>query len=95
MSDFFSSSTFQAGAGLLVLCVLTSLAFRLMSSWRDYAAQDREDACDLLANLEEMRLKGDITDEEFRTMKARAHSHLLNSATDDDSPPTEEESAST
>ena len=80
---------------MLVLCVLTALAFRLMSSLHDYADEDREQACDILAKLREMHLKGDITDEEFRTMKARTHSHLLDSTIDEDSPPKQEESPST
>ena len=94
MSDFFSSPTFQAGVGLLVLSVLIALAFRAVSSWRDYAADDQLMAEDILANLEEMRLKGDITDEEFRTMKARTHSQLVEARNDEDSPPNQEESSS-
>lgn len=94
MSDSFSSPTFQAGIGLLVLSVLIALAFRVMSSWRDYTAEDQLKAEDVLANLEEMRLKGDITDEEFRTMKARTHSQLVDAKHDEDSPPKQEESSS-
>ena len=80
---------------MLVLCVLTALAFRLMSSLHDYADEDREQACDILAKLEEMHVKGDITDEEFRTMKARTHSQLLGTKNDNDSPPKQVESTST
>jgi uncharacterized membrane protein len=77
MSDFFSRATIHAGFGLLVLCIVIASAFRLMSSFRDYADEDQERACDILANLQEMHLKGDITDEEFRTMKARTHLRSL------------------
>ncbi len=95
MPDFISDPTFQAGSGLLVVCVLIGLAFQIVSRFRDYADEDRELTEDILANFEEMRLKGDITHEEYRTMKARAHSHLLDSTTDEDSPPKPEESSST
>ena len=77
----------RAGIGLLILSVLSALAFRLMSSLRDYADEDRDQACDILAKLEEMHLKGDITDKEFRTMKARTQSQLLGTTNDADSPP--------
>ena len=92
---YFQRSNLSGCIGLLVLSVLSALAFRLCQGLRDYADEDREQACDILAKLEEMHLKGDITDEEFRTMKARAHSHLLDSTNDKDSPPKSEESTST
>ena len=45
----------------------------LVSIFRDYAAEDREDPPKGIANLEEMHAKGDISDEEFRTIQSRSH----------------------
>ncbi len=79
MPDFFTSPAVQAGAAVLVLCVLTAVGFYVVSIFRDYAAEDREDPPKGIANLEEMHAKGDISDEEFRTIQSR--SHQLSTAT--------------
>ena len=73
MPDFLTTPTAQAGFAVLILCVLIALGFYLVSSFRDYAADDREVAPDVLANLQEMHRKGDISDEEFRTIQATTH----------------------
>ena len=73
MPDFLTTPTAQAGFAVLILCVLIALGFYLVSSFRDYAADDREVAPDVLANLQEMHRKGDISDEEFRTIQSRSH----------------------
>jgi hypothetical protein len=75
MSDLLASPVVQSGAAVLILCVLTVAAFYVVSSYRDYVAEDQEVASDALANLREMHRNGDITDEEFRTIKARTQ-HL-------------------
>jgi hypothetical protein len=72
MSDWLKDPNVQLAAGLAILCILTTVGFSLVSRFRDYAAQDRDDTLDALANLEEMHLKGDISEEEFRTIQAKA-----------------------
>lgn len=71
MSDLLASPVVQSGAAVLILCVLTVAAFYVVSSYRDYVAEDQEVASEALANLREMHRNGDITDEEFRTIQAR------------------------
>ncbi len=71
--DFLTTSVYQAGFALLILCVLLVIGVYLVSIFRDYAAEDREDPPKGIANLEEMRAKGDISDEEFRTIQSRSH----------------------
>ena len=44
MPDFFTSPAVQAGAAVLVLCVLTAVGFYVVSIFRDYAAEDQETA---------------------------------------------------
>ena len=73
MTDFFVTPSMQAGLAVLVLCVLIAAAFYLVSSFRDYTAQDQESTTEALFKLEEMHRKGDINDKEFRTIKARTH----------------------
>lgn len=79
VTDFLTTSVYQAGLAMLVLCVLLVIGVYLVSIFRDYAAEDREDPPKGIANLEEMHAKGDISDEEFRTIQSR--SHQLSTAT--------------
>ena len=71
MSDLLASPVVQSGAAVVILCVLIAAAFYIVASYRDYVAEDQEVASDALAKLREMHRNGDITDEEFRTIKAR------------------------
>ncbi len=86
MSDLFETPYLRIGVSLLVLCFLIAAGFYLVSSFRDYAAGDQEMTADALANLEEMHRKGDISDEEFRTIKARTHRPPIGPNPIDDSP---------
>ena len=85
MSDVFANPAVQAGGAVLVLCILIAGAFYLLSSFRDYTAEDREDAPDPLAKLREMHRKGDISEEEFRTIQATAQRKTTESQTADPS----------
>lgn len=85
MSDFFASPTVQAVAAVLVLSVLIAAGFYLVSSFRDYAADDRETGVDPLEKLREMHRKGDISDEEFRTIQATTHRRTTAVASEDES----------
>lgn len=76
MPDLFANPAVRAGLAVLVLAVLIAAGFYLLSIFRDYAAHDRETSADVLANLREMRRRGDISDEEFRTLKATAERRL-------------------
>jgi len=87
MTDFFATPTVQVGIALLVLCILIAAAFYLVSSFRDYTAQDQESTAEALFKLEEMHRKGDISDEEFRTIEATSHRRPVRSNVDDPLPP--------
>jgi len=84
MTDLFTNPAVRAGAAVLILCVMIAAGFYLMASFRDYTAEDRESVEDVLANLREMHLKGDISDEEFRTIQASTHSRLQGATTPED-----------
>ena len=73
VTDFLTTGLYRAGFALLILCVLLVIGVYLLSIFRDYAAEDREDPPKGIANLEEMHAKGDISDEEFRTIQSRSH----------------------
>ena len=85
MSDIFASPAAPAIAAVLVLCILIAAGFYLVSSYRDYAAEDRESEVDPLENLREMHRKGDISDEEFRTIQATTDRRSPGAANEDES----------
>ncbi len=72
MPEWLKDPNIQLTVGLLVLCILIAGGFSLVSRFRDYAAQDGDEPIDALAKLEEMHLKGDISEMEFRTIQAKA-----------------------
>jgi len=72
MMDLMSDPAVKPGLALLVLIVLAALAVFLVSRLRDYTAKDWDSTREGLSNFEEMRLKGDISEEEFRTIQAAA-----------------------
>ena len=63
----------KAGLALLILTILSAAAFFLVARLRDYTSGDRDLTDQGLLNFEEMRLKGDISEEEFRTLQAASH----------------------
>ena len=73
VTDFLTKGLYRAGFALLILCVLLVIGVYLLSIFRDYAAEDWEEPVQGIANLEEMHAKGDISDEEFRTIQSRSH----------------------
>ena len=84
MTDLFDDPAVRAGAAMLVLCVLIAAGFYVMASFRDYTAQYQEGMPEALDNFEEMHRRGDISDKEFRTIKARTQHLLDGSKTNDD-----------
>ena len=50
---------------------LVAVGAYAVSKWRDAIDDDTNTASELLTNFREMHSRGDLTDEEFRTIKAR------------------------
>ncbi len=71
--ELLSDPAVKAGLALLILIIVSASAFFLVSRLRDYTNGDWDSSSDGLLNLEEMRLKGDISEEEFRTIQAASH----------------------
>ncbi len=73
MPELLTLTTVQAALAVLVLCVLLASGYYLVSSFRDYAANDHHEVNDVLANLRELHSRGEISDEEFRTIQAKTN----------------------
>ncbi|TWU26717.1 hypothetical protein Pla52o_05700 [Novipirellula galeiformis] len=93
MPDIFLNTTVQAGLSLLILCILIAAAFYLVSSYRGYNANDRDTACDTLANLKEMHLRGDISEAEYRTIETTTRRQLADRIQSEPSRPQDEGAA--
>ena len=50
---------------------LIAIGAYAVSKWRDAIDDDTNSTSELLTNFREMHSRGDLTDEEFRTIKAR------------------------
>ena len=85
MSDLVKTPTVQLGIGVVVLGILIAAGFYLVSIFRDYAADDQDNGSGALSNFEEMHRKGDISDQEFRTIQARTHRPPVGTRSLDDS----------
>ena len=73
MTELLSDPAVKAGLALLVVIIVSAAAFFLVARLRDYTNRDWESTSTTLLNFEEMRLKGDISEEEFRTIQAASH----------------------
>lgn len=74
VTDVIAKPAVQAGIALVVLAILIALAFWVLARLRDYNTDDQLGTSEVFANLEEMRRKGDISEEEFRTIQAARRS---------------------
>ena len=84
---FFDHKCLSGWVCLLILCVLLVIGIYLVSIFRDYAAEDWEEPVQGIANLEEMHAKGDISDEEFRTIQSRSHQPSAETSSTERFPP--------
>ncbi|MEM6470127.1 MAG: hypothetical protein AAF802_11275 [Planctomycetota bacterium] len=73
MMEFLGDPAVKAGVALLILIIVSAAAFFLLSRLRDYTDGDWDSSSEGLLNLEEMRLRGEISEDEFRTLKAASH----------------------
>ena len=76
MTDLIANPTVQLGLAMTVLIVVIAVTFWVLGRLHDYTSQDQPQPFGGLSNLEEMRRKGDISEEEFRTIKASTRARL-------------------
>lgn len=69
-----------SAVALLVIAAGSAITFYVARSFRDYTDEDQQDTDSMLANLQEMHRKGDITDEEFRVITLANQTHTTTTA---------------
>jgi uncharacterized membrane protein len=70
LTEMLSLPTGRAVLSVLALIVLSAIVFWLVARFRDRAMSTREDPEQALAKFAEMRQRGDISEAEFRTIRA-------------------------
>jgi len=71
MEDKVESSWYLAIMLFAAVMALIAVGVYVVSKWRDATEDDTNTASELLTNFREMHSRGDLTDEEFRTIKAQ------------------------
>ena len=56
---------------LAAIVALVAVGVYAVSKWRDVTGDDRTTTSELLSKFREMHSRGELTNEEFRTIKAR------------------------
>jgi hypothetical protein len=72
-TDVWTIPWTRAVACLVVLCILIAVGFYVVSTFRDYAGNDRQDPYFADSNLQEMLRRGDISEAEFRTIQSKSY----------------------
>jgi hypothetical protein len=72
-TDVWTVPWTRAVACLVVLCILIAVGFYVVSTFRDYAGNDRQSPYFADSNLQEMLRRGDISEAEFRTIQSKSY----------------------
>jgi uncharacterized membrane protein len=75
MSDVYQS-LIRAALLLAAIFALTALGFAIARRFRGRAAHDKLDRHQMMSNFRELYDRGGLSDEEFRTIKAKLASEL-------------------
>ena len=93
--DILETRAAQAVLGIAILAILCTIAYYIVRICRDRIDEDIPDPHDHLDNFQEIHSKGDISDEEFRTIETVLEEQLQDQQeTAPDEPQTEDDSAS-
>ncbi|REJ68626.1 MAG: hypothetical protein DWQ31_07655 [Planctomycetota bacterium] len=71
MFDLFESPRSLAIVSLAAIALLIAAGAYVLSRFRDVSGDDRLTANELLSNFREMHSRGELSEEEFRTIKAK------------------------
>jgi uncharacterized membrane protein len=76
MSEIVQQHLVQAVLFLAILAGLTVLAFYFLGKWRGGAEEEQPTASEMLTKFRELHARGTLSDEEFRTIKAKLATQL-------------------
>jgi len=84
MLEFLSSSLSRAIILFTAMAGLISLGAYIVANWRGAINQDTVGPSELLTNFRELHAKGELSDEEFRTIRSKLGSELQQELRDSD-----------
>jgi|TARA_B110000495_G_scaffold194823_1_gene201642 uncharacterized membrane protein len=82
----------RAVLGITVLAILTTIAYFVVTNYRDRIDQDIPSPEEHLDNFQEIHSQGDISDKEFRTIETVLEQLEHQQSQPNDQPPTEDKS---
>jgi uncharacterized membrane protein len=85
MDETFESLV-QATLLFAAIFVMTAMAVTVARKYRDREAQDIEQSSELISKFRELHAEGGLSDEEFRTIKAKLAVELKTELTSDTAP---------
>ena len=86
MPDVLRGNTAELLLLLAVLGALVSVLVMLVGKLRDGAGDDKLNASDMITNFRELHERGVLSDEEFRTIKAKLSAQLQSELKDTEGP---------
>lgn len=84
MLEFLSTTPAQVVIWTTVLLVLLIVGYYIVRKFRDNTGEDQVDANELLTNFREIHQQGDISETEYRTIKAVLGDKLQSELKDND-----------
>ena len=71
MPELLRHPLLQAALWFAFILVLFALAILFLRKWRGSAADDQQDASELLTKFREIHVRGGLSDDEYRTIKTK------------------------
>ena len=84
MTEFLTSPESRAVMLFAAIAAMVVIGAYVASKWRGTTDEDNVGTSELLTNFREMHSKGELTDEEFRTIKAKLSIKLKEELRDSD-----------
>jgi uncharacterized membrane protein len=85
MADILNSPTGQLVVMLAICAALGAVGIYLVAHFRNAAREQGPTSSDLMTNFRELYSRGELSDEEYRTIKTKLASRLQNETNDSSS----------
>ncbi len=82
MAEFLDSDFARLVIAMTVVAMLSAVGWYVVSKFRGGSGKEQPTSSEMLTNLHEMRQQGDVTEEEFRTIKTHLSARLKDELND-------------
>jgi hypothetical protein len=84
MPEFFSDPLLRAALWFAVILALLALGAAIVRRWRGGSADDRPSSSELLTKFRDLRVRGTLSEDEYRTIKTKLATQLEAKISDSD-----------